>query len=82
MVGDIQVFTGKTWLGGNAIEVGLVDEVEISDNVIRRFLQEGIRVIKLTPKLPDKKGMLSFLDKKKIKAWYHGLMRSILSTIL
>jgi len=78
----MQVFTGKTWFGGNAVEVGLVDEVEISDNVIRRFIQEGLRVIKLAPKVPDKKGMFSFLEKRKVKAFYHRVLRSLIPTLL
>ncbi len=43
--------TARTWLGVDAKEIGLIDEIDYSDNILRTYIDNGAQVIKIIPKV-------------------------------
>lgn len=56
------IATGEVWLGRAALDKGLIDEVAVSDTVLRRKVEEGFDVVELSQAKDKKQGLAKLLE--------------------
>jgi serine protease SohB len=75
---DIEkVSTGETWLGDKALELGLVDEIGVSDDVITKYIIEGYDVYEVKYFKNNKEGFLKKLMKSSIDYFVDKMIKKI-----
>jgi serine protease SohB len=75
------IATGEVWLGSQALDKGLVDELGTSDEVIRKRVLSGFDAIQLSKAKEGKKGLAKLLEGASpgAEAFLSGLARAAIS---